>query len=82
MHPKVDARALSVWLYKVAKSQCLMSRRKSKFAPAQMLSLEELMQIQGGGVEPVLVGDDRTTAAVCHGTTVLAWARVDGVNSL
>ena len=38
-----DARALSVWLYKVAKTQCLMSRRKSKFAPAQMLSLEDLM---------------------------------------
>jgi RNA polymerase sigma-70 factor (ECF subfamily) len=38
-----DARALSVWLYKVAKTQCLMSRRKSKFAPAQMLSLDELM---------------------------------------
>ena len=38
-----DARALSVWLYKVAKSQCLMSRRKSKFAPAEMLSLDELM---------------------------------------
>jgi RNA polymerase sigma-70 factor (ECF subfamily) len=38
-----DARALSVWLYKVAKSQCLMSRRKSKFAPAQMLALDDLM---------------------------------------
>lgn len=38
-----DARALSVWLYKVAKSQCLMSRRKSKFAPAEVLSLDELM---------------------------------------
>ena len=38
-----DARALSVWLYKVAKSQCLMSRRKSKFAPEQMLSLDELL---------------------------------------
>ena len=38
-----DARALSVWLYKVAKTQCLMSRRKSKFAPAQMLSLDDLM---------------------------------------
>ncbi|MFB3923307.1 MAG: RNA polymerase sigma factor [Terriglobia bacterium] len=38
-----DARALAVWLYKVAKSQCLMSRRKSKFAPAEMLSLEALM---------------------------------------
>ena len=38
-----NARALAVWLYKVAKNQCLMSRRKSKFAPAQMLSLEDLM---------------------------------------
>lgn len=38
-----DARALSVWLYKVAKTQCLMSRRKSKFAPAEMLSLDALM---------------------------------------
>jgi RNA polymerase sigma-70 factor (ECF subfamily) len=32
-----------VWLYKVAKNRCLMSRRKSKFAPKQNLSLEELM---------------------------------------
>lgn len=38
-----NARALAVWLYKVAKTQCLMSRRKSKFAPAQMLSVEALM---------------------------------------
>ena len=38
-----NTRALSVWLYKVAKSQCMMSRRKSKFAPQYMLSLDELM---------------------------------------
>lgn len=38
-----NARALAVWLYKVAKNQCLMSRRKSKFAPAHMLSLDDLM---------------------------------------
>jgi len=38
-----NTRALSVWLYKVAKSQCLMSRRRSKFAPEHMLSLDELM---------------------------------------
>ena len=43
-----DARALSVWLYKVAKTQCLMSRRKSKFAPAQMLSLDDLMPKDAG----------------------------------
>jgi RNA polymerase sigma-70 factor, ECF subfamily len=36
-------KALVVWLYKVAKTRCLMNRRKSKFAPAHELSLEELM---------------------------------------
>jgi RNA polymerase sigma-70 factor (ECF subfamily) len=36
-------KALAVWLYKVAKNHCLMNRRKSKFAPAIHLSLEELM---------------------------------------
>src|ERR1700675_3418046 len=42
--PKFDSpRALVVWLYKVAKNRCLMSRRRSKFAPKQDLSLEELM---------------------------------------
>jgi len=42
--PKFDSpRALMVWLYKVAKTRCLMSRRRSKFAPREALSLEELM---------------------------------------
>jgi RNA polymerase sigma-70 factor, ECF subfamily len=42
--PKFDSpKALVVWLYKVAKNRCLMSRRRSKFAPQQELSLEELM---------------------------------------
>jgi RNA polymerase sigma-70 factor, ECF subfamily len=42
--PKFDSpRALMVWLYKVAKNRCLMSRRRSKFAPKEDLSLEELM---------------------------------------
>jgi RNA polymerase sigma-70 factor, ECF subfamily len=42
--PKFDSpRALMVWLYKVAKSRCLMSRRKSKFAPREALSIDELM---------------------------------------
>ena len=42
--PKFQSpRALLVWLYKVAKNRCLMSRRKSKFAPKQDLSLEDLM---------------------------------------
>lgn len=53
-------KALIVWLYKVARSSCLMSRRKSKFAPKQELSLEELMPDRkelarisdGGGISP------------------------------
>src|ERR1700745_100303 len=41
--PKFDSpKALMVWLYKVAKTRCLMSRRKSKFAPEENLSLEQL----------------------------------------
>ncbi len=36
-------KALLVWLYKVAKNRCLLSRRRSKFAPKENLSLEELM---------------------------------------
>ena len=55
-----NAKALGVWLYKVAKSRCLMSRRKNKFAPKQELSLEELMPDRteiaslekGGSVNP------------------------------
>jgi len=42
--PRFDSpKALAVWLYKVAKTRCLMSRRKSKFAPKEELSLEVLM---------------------------------------
>src|SRR5437868_9911396 len=42
--PKFESpKALLVWLYKVAKNRCLMSRRLSKFAPKEELSLDELM---------------------------------------
>jgi len=42
--PKFNSpKALVVWLYKVAKNRCLMSRRRSKFAPNPDLSLEDLM---------------------------------------
>jgi len=43
LHRFDSPKALGVWLYKVAKNNCLMSRRRSKFAPRQNLSLEELM---------------------------------------
>lgn len=38
-----DARALSVWLYTVAKNRCFRMRRKGAHAPRQTLSLDELM---------------------------------------
>jgi RNA polymerase sigma-70 factor, ECF subfamily len=38
-----NAKTLGVWLYKVARNRCWMSRRKGKFAPQQHLSLDELM---------------------------------------
>ncbi len=42
--PRFDnSKALATWLYKVAKNRCLMNRRKSKFAPKEELSLDELM---------------------------------------
>lgn len=42
--PRFDSpQALTVWLYKVAKNRCLMSRRQSKFAPRRELALDELM---------------------------------------
>ena len=58
--PKFDnPKALAVWLYKVAKNRCLMSRRKSKFAPEKELSLDELMpdgrelaHLAKGGINP------------------------------
>lgn len=46
--------ALTTWLYRIVANACLTRRRKSKFAPAAELSLEELLPM--GGVEdgPVL----------------------------
>ena len=38
-----NPQALAVWLYKVTRNRCWMSRRRSKFAPDVTLSLEELM---------------------------------------
>jgi RNA polymerase sigma-70 factor (ECF subfamily) len=38
-----NPQALAVWLYKVTRNRCWMSRRRSKFAPNVTLSLEELM---------------------------------------
>ena len=36
-------QALAVWLYKVTRNRCWMSRRRSKFAPKETLALDDLM---------------------------------------
>jgi RNA polymerase sigma-70 factor (ECF subfamily) len=38
-----EPRTLAVWLYKVTRNRCWMSRRRSKYAPQQTLSLDDLM---------------------------------------
>ena len=38
-----DPRAMVVWLYTVTQNQCRMARRKSKFAPAQSMTLDSLL---------------------------------------
>lgn len=41
---KIDGpRALAVWLYKVTRNRCWMNRRRSKFAPDHVLSLDEFV---------------------------------------
>lgn len=63
-----DSRALSVWLYTVAKNRCFRMRRTGAHAPRQTLSLDELMPgeadlerlLRDGGPgpeEPLLAGE-------------------------
>lgn len=62
--PRFDhPQALSVWLYTVAKNQCLMSRRQSKFAPKETLSLNELLP-DGRELEELLESGSPTPEAV------------------
>lgn len=44
---------LKSWVFRIAKNECLMKRRKSIFAPAKELSLDELRPkaFDGGGLE-------------------------------
>ncbi|MCS6953244.1 MAG: sigma-70 family RNA polymerase sigma factor [Bryobacterales bacterium] len=37
------------WIFRIARNACLMKRRKSAFAPARELSLEELMPVRDDG---------------------------------
>jgi RNA polymerase sigma-70 factor (ECF subfamily) len=52
-----DAKALNVWLYKVAKNACLMMRRKSVYKTEQELSLDQFMPGNGSEGAPVEIPD-------------------------
>lgn len=43
-----DPDRLKPWIFRIAKNACLMKRRKSVFAPAQELSLDELKPVKDG----------------------------------
>jgi RNA polymerase sigma-70 factor (ECF subfamily) len=53
LHRFDDPRALAVWLYKVAKTHCLMSRRKSRYAPSVHVSLDELNRSRRSWLGPM-----------------------------
>lgn len=51
-----DPKRLKSWVFRIAKNECLMKRRKSIFAPKTELSLDELKpnklgEGEGGGIE-------------------------------
>jgi len=56
-----DARAFNVWLYKVAKNACLMMRRKGKFDPEYLLSLEENLGDDSEAVATLDLPDESDT---------------------
>ncbi len=42
-----EPERVRAWVFRIARNACLMKRRKSVFAPAQELSLDELMPVAG-----------------------------------
>ena len=44
-----EPERVRAWVFRIARNACLMKRRKSVFAPAQELSLDELMPAPGQG---------------------------------
>lgn len=65
--------ALAVWLYKTAKSRCLMSRRRSKYAPAALMSVE------GASLDPP---DGRSATAAAAETPEVALAHREELHLL
>ena len=52
-----DPERLKSWVFRIAKNQCLMKRRKSVFAPSVELSLDELKPGEEGGRRAVEISD-------------------------
>jgi RNA polymerase sigma-70 factor, ECF subfamily len=52
-----NAKALKVWLYKVAKNSCLMMRRRQKSEPARKLTLEEITPSRIGETSSIEIPD-------------------------
>jgi len=53
-----DTKVLRVWLYKVAKNACLMNRRKGKYEPIYMSSINELLpRNENGEVQTLDIPD-------------------------
>lgn len=64
-----DPAQVKPWVFRIAKNYCLMKRRKSVFAPARELSLDELHPgAEGDGLAlQVADGGERPDAAVLRG---------------
>jgi RNA polymerase sigma-70 factor (ECF subfamily) len=54
-----EAERVLPWVFRIAKNACLMKRRKSVFAPAKELSLDELMPVKtrAGGQIRIEIAD-------------------------
>jgi RNA polymerase sigma-70 factor (ECF subfamily) len=54
-----DPDRVKAWVFRIAKNYCLMKRRRSVFAPAHELSLDELLpNAVGDGERAIQVADD------------------------
>jgi RNA polymerase sigma-70 factor (ECF subfamily) len=52
-----DPARLKAWVFRIARNECLMKRRKSVFAPTVELSLDELMPRQGEEGKGIEIAD-------------------------
>jgi RNA polymerase sigma-70 factor, ECF subfamily len=64
-----DPAQVKAWVFRIAKNYCLMKRRRSVFAPARELSLDELHPDADGGGHALQVADggEAPDAAVLRG---------------